>query len=319
MLRISEDQVKETLSMKKAISTIEDAYRDNVAGTFYSGDRIFMPVNGKENVGQWLVANTETQPHFGSKFSAVFPDNRSKGLPSVISTISLYSRETGVLEALIDANYLTAIKTGANAGVATKLYAREDAHTLGIIGTGLQAYSQVLAIQEVRRIKKLIVSDIDKKRVKEFINMIEKVKNSDYEIVAAESNDELVQNSDIICTCTTSHKPVFDGKKLKPGTHINAIGSFTSFMQEIDSTTVKRASKIVTEHMAGLWDAAGDILIPLKNGEISKSDVTGTIGEALVGNIKKRESNDEITLNESVGSGVLDIALAIMIYEKEKQ
>lgn len=316
MLRISEEQVKEILSMGKVIPTIKDAYRANVEGTFYAGDRIFMPVRDEENVGQWLVANTETQPYFGSKFSAVFPKNPKHGLPSVISTISLYSRENGTLKALIDADYLTAIKTGANAAVATDLLARKDAKVLGIIGTGLQAFSQVLAIQEVREIDKLIVSDVDETRVQNFITMIEKIKNHNYDIIAASSNDDLVSQSDIICTCTPSHTPVFDGNKLKPGTHVNAIGSFTSFMQEIDSITVKRSSKIITEHLEGLWGAAGDILIPLGNGEITKDVVTGTIGEALVGKIPTREHDEEITLHESVGSGVLDIALSILVFEE---
>ncbi|MFD1386723.1 hypothetical protein ACFQ4Z_07890 [Oceanobacillus oncorhynchi subsp. oncorhynchi] len=96
---------------------------------------------------------------------------------------------------------------------------------------------------------------------------------------------------------------------------MNAIGSFTSFMQ-IDAATVQRSSKIVTEHLEGLWEAAGDILIPLEKGEVSKEVVTGTVGEALAGKIPARENDEEITLNESVGSGVLDIALAIHVHEK---
>ncbi len=173
-----------------------------------------------------------------------------------------------------------------------------------------------MAIQEVRQLDKLIISDLDEKRLESFVKQVEASKNRDYEIVKATSNDALVEESDIICTCTTSHKPVFNGEKLRPGTHVNAIGSYTLFMQEIDETTVTRADKIVTEHTEGLWEATGDILIPFDKGLITKDAVTGSLGEAIVGKIPLRGSDDEITLHESVGSGVLDIALSIFIYEK---
>lgn len=316
MFQITEEQVKELVSMKLVLSTVKDAYVDCTEGKIYAGNRIFMPIRGDENVGQWLVANCTNKPYFGAKFSSVFPGNLNIGLPSTISKISLYSAETGELKALIDANYLTAVKTGGSAAVATDLMARKDANKLGVIGTGLQAFSQVLAIQEVRNIEKLYIYDVDSKRVERFIKMIEEIKNRPYEIISVTSADECVMNSDIICTCTTSLKPVFSGSVLKEGTHINAIGSFTSFMQEIDTETVLKSDKIITEHIEGLWEAAGDILIPFNDGKITKDKVSGTVGEILTGKILGRENDKEITLYESVGSCVLDIALAIAIYNK---
>lgn len=208
--------------------------------------------------------------------------------------------------------YIYTYKRKGRWGIKAKI----DAKVLGGIGTGLQAFSQVLAIQEVREIEKLVISNLNKESVEKFRVMIEDIKNRDFEIGVADSNDALAEQSDMICTCTPAHTPVFDGNQLKPGTHVNAIGSFTSFMQEIDATTVQRSSKIVTEHLEGLWKAAGDRLIPLEKNEISKEVVTGTVGEALVGKIPTRETDKEITLNESIGSGVLDIALAIHVYEK---
>ncbi|MDN4084480.1 ornithine cyclodeaminase family protein [Paenibacillus polymyxa] len=316
MLQISEKSVQDTLDMKLVLPVIKKAYEDCVKQKIYAGNRIFMPIRGEENVGQWLVANCTEEPFFGSKFSSVFPGNLEKGLPSVISKISLYSAETGELQALIDANYLTAIKTGGSAAIATDLMARKDATKLGIIGSGLQAFSQVLAIQEVRPIEELYVYDIDAGRVNSFIERIEKIRNNPYKIIAAKTADECVSSSDIICTCTTSLTPVFKGSSVQPGTHINAIGSFTSFMQEIDTDTVLKSDKVITEHVEGLWEAAGDILIPFEQGLITKDRVTGAVGDVLVGKISKRETEQEITLYESVGSGVLDIALSIAVYRK---
>ncbi len=315
MLQITENQVQEIISMEMALSALKEAYEECTEGKIYAGGRIFMPVRGQENVGQWLVANCTDKPYFGSKFSSVFPQNVPT-LPSVISKVSLYSAKTGELQALIDANYLTAIKTGGSAAIATDLMAKKDASKLGVIGSGLQAYSQVLAIQEVRNITELYVYDLNPERVENFIGQIEKIKNRPYKIIAATTADECVAQADIICTCTTSLTPVFSGDALKPGTHINAIGSFTSFMQELDENTVMKSDKVITEHKEGFWDVAGDIIIPFNKGLISKDKLNGTVGEVLTGKILGRENNDEITLYESVGSGVLDIALSIALYEK---
>lgn len=311
----SEDQIKEIIDVKQAIKSAKETYKDCEEGKIYAGDRIYMPIRGEANVGQWLVANCTEKPYFGMKFSSMFAENRAKNLPVTISKIYLNSAEDGTLQAILDANYMTAIKTGASAAVATDLMARKDATSLAVIGTGLQAYSQVLAIQEVRELEKLYIFDIDAQRVKDFAKMIEEVKNRPYEIIEAASAKECVEDADIICTCTASKVPVFEGKDLKVGAHVNAIGSFTAFMQEIDTETVLRAEKVITEHTEGLWAAAGDILIPFNEGKITKDKVTGTVGQALTGKIVARDNDEQITLYESVGSGVLDIGLAITVYE----
>lgn len=315
MLLINEKQVQEVVTIKMTLPVLKKAYEDCVKGEIYAGNRVFMPVRGQENVGQWLVANFTNAPYFGSKFSSVFPGNIFKGMPSVMSKVSLYSAETGDLLALIDANYLTAIKTAGSAAIATDILARKDACRLGIIGSGLQAFSQVLAIQEVREIKELYIFDIASERVKSFIEHIKKVQNRPYRIIEARTADDCVSSSDILCTCTTSLTPVFSGSNVKPGTHINAIGSFTSFMQEIDEETVIRSDKIITEHVEGLWEAAGDIIIPFEKGLITEDKIDGSIGDILTNKISGRDNNQQITLYESVGSGVLDIALSIAVYD----
>ncbi|QIK56989.1 ornithine cyclodeaminase family protein [Erysipelothrix sp. HDW6A] len=316
MIYITEDQVKEVVNMQMALDVFRQAYLDNVKGLIYTGDRIVMPIIDVENSGQWLTAISESKPYFGSKFSSVFPSNLEIGLPSVISTISLYSNKTGELEALLEANYLTAIKTGGSAGVATDIMARKDANKLGIIGSGLQAFTQVLAIQEVRDLEELYVYDIKPEFVDGFIERIKKVQNRPYKIIAAKSADECVSSSDIICTCTTSHKPVFSASAVKAGTHVNAIGSFTPYMQEIEDELVVKSSRIITEHVDGLWAAAGDIIIPLEKGLITKDKVVGSVGDVLAGTVKARHNDEEITLYESVGSCVLDVAIAIATFEE---
>lgn len=316
MIYITEEQIQKVVNMPMALDVFRQAYLDNVNGLIYTGDRIVMPIIDVENSGQWLTAISESKPYFGSKFSSVFPANLHKNLPSVISTISLYSNQTGELKALLEANYLTAIKTGGSAGIATDVMARKDANKLGIIGSGLQAFTQVLAIQEVRELEELHVYDIKKEYVEAFIERIKKVQNRPYKIIASASANECVAASDIICTCTTSHTPVFNASALQAGTHVNAIGSFTPYMQEIEDDVVVQSSRIITEHVDGLWEAAGDIIIPLEKGLVSKDKVVGSVGDVLAGTVVARENDEEITLYESVGSCVLDVAIAIASFEE---
>jgi ornithine cyclodeaminase len=316
VLLINDQQVKESINIKNAYPILKNAYKACVKGEMYMGGRIFLPIRGSENSIQCLVANCTNVPYCGEKYSSSFPGNRAKGLPSGVSKIYLYSAETGEVLAVIDATYLTGIKTGVGAGIATDLMARKNATRLGIVGTGLQAYYQVMAIQEIRELSELRIFDVFDKLVDDFARAIRKDQNRPYEIIKASSADECIAGSEMISTCTTSHTPVFDGKVIQPGTHINAIGSFTPYMQEIDEETVTRTDKIITEHTEDLWKSAGDILIPYNKGMITKEKVRGSVGEVLVGKIPGRENNHEITLYESVGSCVLDLSLAIEIYEQ---
>ena len=317
MIIIPEEQAAGMLDIQTCLDTVRDAYRACVKGEMYPGDRIAMPLIG-ENSGQWLTAVCTREPFFGFKFSAVFPGNPKLGMPTDQSTISLFSAVNGEQLALIGANYLTALKTGSGAGVATDLLARTDACRLGIVGTGTQAFTQVLAIQEVRQLKELRIFDMSQERMDAFAERIAKAQNHPYEIIKCTSGNDCVAGSDIVCTVTPSRKPVFDAAALQPGTHLNAIGSFTPFMQEIAEETVQKASFVVTEHVDGLWAAAGDILIPYEKGLITRDKVRGSVGDVLVGSIPGRKDAQEITMYESVGSCVLDTAIAIAVYKKAK-
>lgn len=318
MLVIPEEQAAGVLTMQDSIAAVRDAYLACARGEMYPGGRIAMPVSGEKNSGQWLTAVCTKIPIFGSKFSAVFPDNPKRGMPTDQSTISLYSAENGEQLALIGANYLTALKTGASAGVATDLLARPDACRLGIIGTGTQAFTQVLAIQAVRPLTQLRIYDMSEARMDAFAERIRAVQNSPYPIILCKDANDCVQGADIVCTVTPSRKPVFDADALQPGTHLNAIGSFTPYMQEIAEETVQKASFVFTEHVDGLWAAAGDILIPYEKGMIGKDKVRGSLGDLLAGKLNGRQNDSEITMYESVGSCVLDVALAIAVYRQAK-
>lgn len=308
--------MKEAINVKSALPIFRRAYVQCHEGLISTGPRLVMSVDDAGDKGQWLTANYPAEGYFGTKFSAVFPGNLEKSLPATISTISLYSNQTGELKAIIEANALTAIKTAGSAAIATELLSRKNSSTLAIIGSGLQAFDQVLAIREVRNIHHVIVYDLDVARAERFVGFLQAVDGYEVRTTVANSADEAVAAADIVCTCTTSRKPVFNGVSLRPGVHINAIGSYAPDMQEIDSETVVRASRVVTEHVDGLWAASGDLLDPLKQGLIDRCKVDGSVGDVLVGSVAARKSEEEITLYESVGSAALDLAIAVEAYKR---
>lgn len=311
MLYITEAQAKQAVNVKSSLPIFRQTYLACKKGDISAGPRLVMDLDDVGDKGQWLVGNYPGKGYFGSKFSSNFSSNLSKGLPATISTISLYSNQTGELAAVVEANALTAIKTAGSAAIATELLSREDSSCLAIIGSGLQAFDQVLAIREIRNIRHVVVYDLDTARAEKFVGFLKAVDGFDAKTSIAETSDVAVSMADIVCTCTTSKRPVFKGSALKQGTHINAIGSYSPDMQEIDSETVVRADHIFTEHLDGLWAAAGDILDPFQKGLIDKSKVNGSLGDLLSGSITGRRDQEEITLYESVGSVVLDLAIAV--------
>ncbi len=318
MKYISEEQVKEVIRTSDIIDVVRRAHADCSNGLIEYTDRVTMFVHNDDHTAIWLPAIMRNRPYFGAKYATGFPSNIQKGLPTVVSQISIYSSDTGELLSIVSANYITAIKTGASAAVATDIMARKDASTLGIIGTGIQAFTQVLAIQEVRDIKELIIFDMSEERMDAFAEMIRKEQKYPFEITKAKSADDCVSRSDIISTCTPSLTPVFNGESLKKGTHVNGIGCYTPQMQELDEITVTNADRISTEHVSEMWKVAGDILIPYEKSLITKDKVVGSLGDILNEKACGRGSDDEITLYESNGSGVLDLAVAVSIYEKFK-
>ena len=313
---ISETDVKNVLTMKEAIAAVEDAQRDYSEKKIETPARVTINVRGKENSAIILPANYLSKSFYGFKQASCFSDNAKKGLDTVMSDIHLYSGETGEHLAAISATLLTALKTGAASAIATKYMANPKAGIMAIIGSGIQAQTQLRAIQNVRELTEVRVYDLFPENIDKFIKFAETIKNRDYLISASKTSDSCVDGADIIITATTSMKPVFNGKNVSAGAHINAVGSFTPDMQEIDSEIVVRADKIVTDNMDDTWKVAGDLLVPFNEGKINGSRIHGNIGDVITRRTVGRTTQKEITIYESVGFAALDIAIAIKVYEK---
>jgi len=213
---------------------------------------------------------------------------------------------------------LTALRTGAASGVATKLLAREDSEVAAVFGAGAQARTQVLAAAAVRPIKRFWVYARRRESAESLIARM-KPQLGAIELLVAESPSQAVRDADVICAATNSSTPVFDGNDLKPGAHVNGIGSYHRGMQEVDCATLRRASKIIVDHREAALAEAGDLIVAIDRGEVRASDIYAEIGEIAAGRKAGREREDEITYFKSVGNAAQDAAVAQAIYQQALQ
>jgi len=275
-----------------------------------------VPIEKAEGIFLFMPAYLEREGFFGTKIVSVFPKNIERKLSTIQAAYLLNDPTTGELLALMDGILLTAMRTGATSALATKYLSRKNSETLGIIGAGAQAPFQAEAISKVRPIRRMLVYDKDRKIAENFSGSVSNSLRIPVHVMA--SPREVVIDSDILVTVTTSTTPVFDGHDLKGGTHINAVGAYTPEMRELDDLTVRK-SKVVVDTYEGCMAEAGDLLIPIRNGKFSKENIHADLGEIVVGQKPARTSEDEITLFESVGFALEDLVTAQLAYQRAKE
>lgn len=317
MLVLTKDDIKKVLSMKEAIQVSREALR------LYSSGKSTVPLRVNINIpkeqGQCLFmpAYIDDLNIAGIKIISVFPKNILLNKPSIPAKMLLIDGLTGEVCAIMDGTYLTQLRTGALQGIATDIFARPDAKKAVLIGTGGQARTQLEAMLTIRDLEEISVFDINFDKAQSFANQMQnEFHQYKTKIVAITNCDKAVKDADIITTITTSKKPVFDGLSVKKGTHINGIGAFTPEMQELPESIIKSADKIIFDTKQGVLAEAGDIITPMKSGLVSETDFDGELGEVILGQIKGRETEQEITLFKAVGSAVLDVVTAHTIYQK---
>lgn len=311
-LILNRDNVASVLNMKDCIAAVETAFTELANGTADMPMRNNIKPPG--GISLYMPAYLKEMKALACKVVTVFKDNPEKhDLPTTIGKVLLQDPETGDVICIMDGGFLTAMRTGAASGVATKYLAREESKmTAGIFGTGVQAQMQLWAVCEVRDIEKAYAYDVNPKAAENFKRaMGDKL---DIEIIIAEEPEELLQ-ADIICAATSSPTPIFDGSKVKPGTHINGIGSHTPDARELDTTIVKR-SKFIGDSREACFNEAGDIIIPVNAGDISESHYFADIGEVITARKEGRANNKEITIFKSNGLAVQDAATAKVVFEK---
>jgi len=317
VLILSRKDLEAVMSMKETIEAVENGFRELAVGTARMPTRASLTVFDRAGWMGVMPAYLSETGSLAAKIVAVFDENPSKySLPTVLATITLNDASTGSPLAFMEGTYITAMRTGAAGGVAAKYLARKDARAVGIFGTGVQARTQLLALNEVRDVEKVYAFDVSENQVTRFSEDMGKEIGINIEI--ASSPEDVVKRSDIIVTATTSRTPVFDGRLLRKGTHINAIGSFRPDWRELDDETILKSKVVVDSKEAALAEA-GDIIIPLKANRITEAHIHAEIGEIVADKKAARVSNDEVTVFKSVGLGVQDAAAAYLAYKKAKE
>jgi ornithine cyclodeaminase/alanine dehydrogenase-like protein (mu-crystallin family) len=308
---ISDEQVKKLLPMGEAIELMNNAFiqitnklvtipqRLNLDMPEVNADSLIMPVYSAD------------EKKYGVKIVSMNQDNPSNNLPFIHAIMILFDAGNGKPIALLDAEDLTAIRTGATSGLATKLLSNANSTVAAVFGAGIQARYQLRAICEVRNIIKILLFDKDQTKAESFKHEMENELGLSIEIC---NDQNVLKDAQIICTATTSSVPVFDDDYISDGTHINAIGSYQPHKHEIPSATVAR-SKIFVDSRETCLKEAGDLIIPKNEGmEFGVNE----IGEVLENEKSGRSSVEEITFFKSVGNAAQDLICAIHIFEKIK-
>ena len=298
--------------MPKAIELMRSAFLQLSTGGAIVPIRTVIDSHDHSGRALFMPSYSSAFGLFGLKMVAVFPHNAVKNLPLIQGKMMVMDGENGTPLALLDAEYLTALRTGAASGLATDLLSRIDAEVLALFGTGAQAESQIEGVLSVRPVKEIIVfGRTDDKTISFCKRMTNKF---GIKIRAALSASDL-RRADIICTATTSTTPVFQQDQLKEGVHINGIGSFKPSMQEIPSDVILKSILIVDQRQAAM-EEAGDIAIPLQQGLMTQNHIQAELGEILSGSKKGRTSPDQVTVFKSVGNAIQDLAIAhFMLHE----
>jgi alanine dehydrogenase len=318
-LLVTHRDVAGLLPMRECIDAMADVFRALAIGDARLPLRQVIPLPGSPNLlalmpGQ-IGANSRERHRssVGAKVITVFPGNDSTPFDSHLGVVLLFEADMGRLLAIIDASSVTAIRTAAVSGVATKLLSRPDAGDLAILGSGVQAMTHLEAMRSVRAVRRVRVWSRTPERRFRFAEKARQKFGVTVEI--PESAEACVKDADLICTVTASRDPVLHGSWVSEGAHINAVGAALPTARELDTAAVARSRVFVDRRESALAEA-GDILVPMGEGAFTADHIRGDLGEVLMGAVTGRESRDEVTLFKSLGLAVEDLAAARHIYEK---
>ncbi len=309
-LWLTQEDVRALLTMPAAINAVEDALRRLSLGHAELPLRTNMPV--PPHAGSLLTmpayVGGSSMDALGVKLITVYLENPERhGLPAIQGILALFQAETGALVAVMEAGHLTGMRTGAAGGVAIRHLAREDALSLVLFGTGTQAPYQLEAALCERLIERVWIVSRDPARAHAFAQAMET--RFGLEVRVPETVEQAVRDADILVTATSATDPLFDGRWIRPGTHINAIGAHLPHAREVDTVTVQRARVVVDQRQACLAEA-GDLVVPLRAGSIRPDHISAELGEIVAGQKPGRTHPKEITLFKSVGLAIQDVAVA---------
>ncbi|HYE74496.1 MAG TPA: ornithine cyclodeaminase family protein [Blastocatellia bacterium] len=307
MLYLTEQDVTELFMMPEALNSVEAAFKAQASGEATNESRRRVRASGATlHVMSGAIANLDGRSYLGLKSYSVAAGKAR-------FYVQLFDAGTGELLALIEADKLGQMRTGAASGIATKYLARTDAETVGVYGSGWQAQSQLQAVCAVRQIKSIrVYSRTPEKREKFCETMRVRLKLDD---IQAATKPQEVTDADILITITSSREPVLQGAWIRPGVHVNAAGGNSILRREFDDEVIKRASLITVDSLDQSRLESGEFVSAVEKGLLTWERVR-ELRFVVSGELKGREANEQITLFKSLGLAIEDIAAAAFIYRK---
>ena len=309
MIFLNRDQINDLISMEEAIRAMGTAFAQLSNGEAVVPPRLSLDIPDKNATSLVMPAYATGSPYYTVKIVSVNYSNPDKGLPLIHGIVQVFDAENGKHIANLDGASITAIRTGAASGLATDLLAKENANVCAVFGTGVQAASHIEAVLEVRPIEKIMVFSRSKPSAEKFCSTLAN------QVQCEIGEKESLLEADIICTTTPASSPLFETDEIKPGCHLNVVGSHQPSFREVPTGLVAR-SKIIVDNREACEQEAGDLIIPVQEGSWSFEHLHGELGQVVSGDIIARESENEITLFKSVGNAIQDHAMAHLIMEK---
>tara|TARA_Y100001949_G_scaffold170845_1_gene172498 strand:- start:1947 stop:2882 length:936 start_codon:yes stop_codon:yes gene_type:complete len=309
MIFLNRDQINDLISMEEAIRAMGTAFAQLSNGEAVVPPRLSLDIPDKNATSLVMPAYATGSPYYTVKIVSVNYSNPDKGLPLIHGVVQVFDAENGKHIANLDGASITAIRTGAASGLATDLLAKENANVCAVFGTGVQAASHIEAVLEVRPIEKIMVFSRSKPSAEKFCSTLAN------QVECVIGKKESLLEADIVCTTTPSSSPLFETDEIKPGCHLNVVGSHQPSFREVPTGLVAR-SKIIVDKREACEQEAGDLIIPVQEGSWSFEHLHGELGQVVSGDIIARESENEITLFKSVGNAIQDHAMAHLIMEK---
>ncbi|MCS7117268.1 MAG: alanine dehydrogenase [Thaumarchaeota archaeon] len=314
VLLLKEEEVRSLLTMREAITAVEMAYREKGLARVQMPPKTYLYFDGFDGDLRVMPSYIEAIGMAGVKLVNSHPLNPERyGLPTVMAIVALYDPKDGRPLALMGGTWLTAMRTGAGSGVATKYLARKGSNVVGIIGAGTQARTQLMAMVEVLNgLSEVRVYDRRVETARAFSEWASGELGISPRV--CESPEDCVKGTDVLCTTTPSRAPIVMAEWVGPGTHINAIGADAPGKQELDPKILKRAAIFVDDLQQAVH--SGEVNVPIRQGLLDVGEIKGEIGDVVAGKKAGRTDDGEVTVYDSTGLAILDLATGELIYRK---
>jgi ornithine cyclodeaminase len=319
MLILTRNDVRRAASMPEIMDAVAAGFAQLSSGQAVVPLRPHIAIPERDATALVMPAYLRGDEKLGVKLLTLFPHNPAQGLPAIAALVTLFDTTNGQPLALMDGGQLTALRTGAAAGVATRLMARRDARTLGLFGAGGQALAQVWAVCVARPIERVWLVNRTPERAERLAEELRAFGGPiPADVRVAGAARAALAEADVVCCATGSATPLFEDGDLHAGMHINGVGSYRASMREVPGATVARAHVIVDQRAAA-WAEAGDLALARDEGLIDEGHIAGELGEVVLGRAAGRVNDEQVTLFKSVGNATQDVAAAHVILARARE